>query len=108
MDREVRDPVLLGRFAVEDREFGPVALGERGKPGRGIDHKRRAENDKKVAAASPRARAISSSGIACPNEMVAVFTMPPQAGQSGGSPCASKCARIGSSSIRAPQSRHLA
>ena len=50
------------------------------------------------ASASASARRISASGIACPNEMVAVLTMPPQAAHSGRVTSRSKAARMGASS----------
>ncbi len=64
---EIGVVVLLRGFAVDDDELGAVALGEKRKARRGIDHQRRAEHpetDRRPASPVPRApsRAPASPG----------------------------------------------
>ena len=59
-------------------------------------------------ACAARASAISCSGMAWPKEMVADFTMPPQAVQAGALPVRSISSATQSISWRSPQDRHFA
>ena len=60
------------------------------------------------SAVAASARRIAASGIACPNEMVAVFTCPPHRSHTGRVPSSVNASRMGSSVYGAPHSMHFA
>ena len=66
------------------------------------------EMNRSALSVAARASAISCSGMAWPKEMVADFTMPPQAVQAGALPVSSITCLTQSISWRSPQDRHLA
>src|ERR1700682_6031654 len=88
---QIGNVILFGGLVVDDHQSGAAILASIGKPAAG-----QTTSDDPIARnrsqcwASSVARRIASSGIACPNEMVAVFTGSSHTLQSGAPPISSK------------------